>query len=147
MLKLNKTPKGRRSRYLWDDIRKFEDYKQDYLYLRKNNITSKGELLEKISKLQGEMDELEKQRKPLYKQKRRENGEDSKEEIAEKIAELNASLKELRKELKVCERIIANLNHLQLEREEEIPKQAVKTSKTRYSVDRKHYSSRECEKN
>lgn len=65
------------------------------------------------------MDKLEKLRKPLYKQKIRENDETSKEEIAEKIAELNSALKELRKELKVGERIIANLSHLHLEQEEE----------------------------
>ena len=39
------------------------------------------------------MDKLEKLRKPLYKQKIRENDETSKEEIAEKIAELNSALK------------------------------------------------------
>ena len=119
MLKLNKPPKGRISRYLWDDIRKFEDYKKDYVYLRENNITSRGELLEKIGELQGEMDKLEKLRKPLYKQKIRENDESSKEEIAKRIAEINSVLKDLRKELKVSERIIANINHLHLEQKEE----------------------------
>ena len=119
MLKLNKPPKGRISRYLWDDIRKFEDYKKDYVYLRENNITSRGELLEKIGELQGEMDKLEKLRKALYKQKIRENDESSKEEIAKRIAEINSVLKDLRKELKVSERIIANINHLHLEQKEE----------------------------
>ena len=65
------------------------------------------------------MDKLEKLRKPLYKQKIRENDETSKEEIEQKIAEINSALKELRKELKVGERIIANLSHLHLEQEEE----------------------------
>ena len=120
MLKLNKPPKGRISRYLWEDIRKFEDYKKDYDYLRKNNITSKGELLKKIAELKGEMDKLEKLRKPLYKQKKRENGESSKEEFAERITEINSALKELRKELKVSERIKANLSHLHLEHEEQM---------------------------
>ena len=119
MLKLNKPPKGKISRYLWEDIRKFEDYKKDYAYLRKNGITSKNELLDNIAKLQGEMDKLENLRKTLYKQKIRENDESSKEEIAKRIAELNSDLKELRKELKVSERIIANLSHLHLEQEEE----------------------------
>ena len=68
MLKLNKPPKGRISRYLWDDIRKFEDYKKDYVYLRKNNITSKGELLEKTAELQREMEKLKEQRKLHYSQ-------------------------------------------------------------------------------
>ena len=137
MLKLNKPPKGRISRYLWEDIRKFEDYKKDYAYLRESNITSKGELLEKIAELKGEMDKLEKLRKPLYKQKIRENDESSKEEIAKRIAEINSALKELRKERARCERIIANLNRLHLEPETEISKQAVKQSKARYSVGRK----------
>ena len=119
MLKLNKPPKGKISRYLWEDIRKFGDYKKDYAYLRKNGITSKNELLDNIAKLQGEMDKLENLRKTLYKQKIRENDESSKEEIAKRIAELNSDLKELRKELKVSERIIANLSHLHLEQEEE----------------------------
>ena len=119
MLKLNKPPKGRISRYLWEDIRKFEDYKKDYVYLRENNITSKGELLEKISELKAEMEKLKEQRKPMYEQKRREKDESSKAEIAEKIAEINSDLKELRRESARCEKIIANLNRLHLEQEEE----------------------------
>ena len=119
MLKLNKPPKGKISRYLWDDIRKFEDYKKDYTYLRENNITSKGELLEKISKLQGEMEKLTEQRKPMYEQKRREKDESKQEEIKQRIAELNSDLKEMRKDCARCERIIANLNRLHLEQEEE----------------------------
>ena len=118
MLKLNKPPKGRISRYLWDDIRKFEDYKKDYTYLRENNITSKGELLEKIAKLNGEMEKLTEQRKPMYEQKRREKDESKQDEIKQRIAELNSALKEMRKDCARCERIIANLNRLHLEQEE-----------------------------
>ena len=119
MLKLNKPPKGRISRYLWDDIRKFEDYKKDFTYLRENNITSKGELLEKTAELQGEMEKLKEQRKPMYEQKRREKDESKQEEIKQRIAELNSDLKEMRKDCTRCERIIANLNRLHLEEEKE----------------------------
>ena len=119
MLKLNKPPKGRISRYLWDDIRKFEDYKKDFTYLRENNITSKGELLEKISELKAEMEKLKEQRKPMYEQKRRKKDESKQEEIKQRIAELNSDLKEMRKDCTRCERIIANLNRLHLEQEEE----------------------------
>ena len=119
MLKLNKQPKGRISRYLWEDIRKFEDYKKDYVYLRKHNITSKGELLEKIAELKAEMEELKEERKPMYEQKRREKDESKQEEIKQRIAELNLDLKEMRKDCTRCERIIANLNRLHLEQEEE----------------------------
>ena len=119
MLKLNKPPKGKISRYLWDDIRKFEDYKKDYVYLRKNNITSKGELLEKTAELQREMEKLKEQRKPMYEQKRREKDESKQEEIKQRIAEINSDLKELRRDSARCEKIIANLNRLHLEPEKE----------------------------
>ena len=119
MLKLNKPPKGRISRHLWDDIRKFEDYKKDYEYLRKNNITSKGELLEKTAELQREMEKLKEQRKPMYEQKRREKDESKQEEIKQRIAEINSDLKELRRDSARCEKIIANLNRLHLEPEKE----------------------------
>ena len=119
MLKLNKQPKGRISRYLWEDIRKFEDYKKDYVYLRKHNITSKGELLEKIAELKAEMEELKEERKPMYEQKRREKDESKQEEINRRIADLNSALKEMRRDSTRCERIIANLNRLHLEQEEE----------------------------
>ena len=55
----------------------------------------------------------------MYEQKRGEKDESKQEEIKQRIAELNLDLKEMRKDCTRCERIIANLNRLHLEQEEE----------------------------
>ena len=108
LLKLNKKPKAKLSRYLWEDLCKFEKYKNEYLYLKAQNITTKEVLQERIIYLKNETEELEKLRKPLYEQKRRCKNVKQKNEIELKLNELNSNLKELRRELRLCCEIAEN---------------------------------------
>ena len=108
LLKLNKKPKVKLSRYLWEDLCKFEKYKKEYQYLRTQNITSKEVLNERIAALTGEVEKLKTLRKPLYEQKRRCYNIEQKNEIELKLSELNSSLKTLRKELRLCNEIAEN---------------------------------------
>ena len=108
LLKLNKKPKAKLSRYLWEDLCKFEKYKNEYLYLKAQNITTKEALHDRIIYLKNETEKLEKLRKPLYEQKRRCVNIEQKNEIELKLSELNSSLKELRRELRLCNDIAEN---------------------------------------
>ena len=108
LLKLNKKPKAKLSRYLWEDLCKFEKYKKEYLYLKAQNITTKEELSERITVLNYEVEKLKTLRKPLYEQKRRCVNIEQKNEIELKLNELNSNLKELRKELRLCNDIAEN---------------------------------------
>ena len=108
LLKLNKKPKAKLSRYLWEDLCKFEKYKKEYLYLKAQNITTKEELSERITVLNYEVEKLKTLRKPLYEQKRRGDNIEQKNEIELKLNELNDSLKALRRELRLCSDIAEN---------------------------------------
>ena len=108
LLKLNKKPKAKLSRYLWEDLCRFERYKKEYLYLKAQNITSKEELNERIAALTEEVEKLKTVRKPLYEQKRRCVNIEQKNEIELKLSELNSNLKELRRELRLCNEIAEN---------------------------------------
>lgn len=108
LLKLNKKPKAKLSRYLWEDLCKFERYKKEYEYLKAQNITTKEVLQKRIIYLKTETEKLEKLRKPLYEQKRRCKNVKQKNEIELKLNELNSSLKELRRELRLCNDIAEN---------------------------------------
>ena len=108
LLKLNKKPKAKLSRYLWEDLCKFEKYRKEYEYLKAKNITSKEALQERIIYLETETEKLEKLRNPLYEQKRRCVNIEQKNEIELKLSELNSSLKELRRELRLCCEIAEN---------------------------------------
>ena len=109
LLKLNKKPKAKLSRYLWEDLCRFEKYKKEYEYLKAQNITSKEALQKRIIYLKTETEKLEKLRKPLYEQKRRCVNIEQKNEIELKLNELNSSLKELRRELRICNEIAENI--------------------------------------
>ena len=109
LLKLNKKPKAKLSRYLWEDLCRFEKYKKEYEYLKAQNITSKEALQERIIYLKDGIESLEKQRKLLYEQKRRCVNIEQKNEIELKLSELNSSLKELRRELRICNEIAENI--------------------------------------
>ena len=109
LLKLNKKPKAKLSRYLWEDLCKFEKYRKEYEYLKAQNITSKEELNERIAVLTEEVEKLKTLRKPLYEQKRRGDNIEQKNEIELKLNELNSSLKELRRELRICNDIAENI--------------------------------------
>lgn len=108
LLKLNKKPKAKLSRYLWEDLCKFEKYRKEYEYLKAQNITSKEALQERIIYLKTETEKLEKLRKPLYEQKRRCANVEQNNEIALKLSELNENLKALRRELRLCNDIAVN---------------------------------------
>ena len=107
LLKLNRKPKAKLSRYLWEDLCKFERYKKEYLYLKTRNITTKEALHERIIYLKTETESLAKQRKPMYEQKRR-YAANEKITIETKLSELNENLKELRRELCLCNDIAEN---------------------------------------
>ena len=108
LLKLNKKPKAKLSRYLWEDLCKFEKYRKEYEYLKAKNITSKEALQERIIYLETETEKLEKLRNPLYEQKRRCVNIEQKNEIEPKLSEINSNLKELRRELRLCNEIAEN---------------------------------------
>ena len=108
LLKLNRKPKAKLSRYLWEDLCRFERYKKEYEYLKAQNITTKEELQERIIYLKTETEKLEKLRKPLYEQKRRCANVEQNNEIALKLSELNENLKALRRELRLCSDIAEN---------------------------------------
>ena len=108
LLKLNKKPKAKLSRYLWEDLCRFEKHKKEYEYLKTQNITTKEELQKRIIYLKTETEKLEKLRKPLYEQKRRCANVEQNNEIALKLSELNENLKALRRELRLCNEIAEN---------------------------------------
>lgn len=60
LLKLNKKPKAKLSRYLWEDLCKFERYKKEYEYLKTQNITTNEALQERIIYLKNRNGEVRK---------------------------------------------------------------------------------------
>ena len=95
-------PRTRSAFLLRDEIRKFDRYQRQFIYLMKNRIETAAQLSMQYDALQAEIDALTDRRRGLYNTKRAGRGG---EDIAQDIAAITARLRGLRRELKLCTHI------------------------------------------
>lgn len=115
--KLGILPKGRKQNYarlhylLKDDLMKMEAITQETRLLCRNGIDTAEQLCSYKSSLESEMTELTEQRKGLYSQSRKADG-DEKTAVKAQISEITERLKVIRKEVRLCEGIAARSDTL-----------------------------------
>lgn len=100
---------GRRSKRLPFDVRKevikLEKYNQQFLYLYQSGITTAGELQAHRAGLQGQIDALTQQRKPLYAERRNAARESTATALSQQISEITAALRQLRRVRAICDAV------------------------------------------
>lgn len=94
---------------LRQEAAKFERYQAQFKYLLEQNITTAGELEQRIAALEGEIAALTDERKPLYQQRKEAIDEEAQEQISAEIDRHTAALREKRRELAQCRRIQADI--------------------------------------
>ncbi len=95
-------PRNRSAFLLRDEIRKFDRYQRQFIYLMKNRIETAEQLSMQYDALQTEIDALTDRRRGLYNAKRAGRGGEG---IAQDIAAITTRLRGLRRELKLCTHI------------------------------------------
>lgn len=108
-------PNTRTAAFSWQDVRRFEQYQRQFLYLHRNRIETEEQLSMLYDALQAEIDALTEQRAELYRQKRKGG------DVEQDITAITQALRPLRRELRLCVQI-----------EESIPKmkQTLQTAET-----------------
>ena len=94
---------------LRQEVAKFERYQTQFKYLLEQDITTTGELEQRIAVLEGEIAALTDERKPLYQQRKEASDEEAQEQISAEIDRHTAALREKRRELALCRRIQADI--------------------------------------
>ena len=94
---------------LRQEAAKFERYQAQFKYLLEQDITTTGELEQRIAVLEGEIAALTDERKPLYQQRKEASDEEAQEQISAEIDRHTAALREKRRELALCRRIQADI--------------------------------------
>ena len=98
------------------EVRKLEQYKQQFRLLQKYRIENESQLSMLESALQADIDSLVYSRRELYRQKRR--GKD----VSAKISSISLELRPLRRELRCCQKISQAMlvikEHIELSRQE-----------------------------
>ena len=94
---------------LRQEAAKFERYQAQFRYLLEQDITTTGELEQRIAVLEGEIAALTNERKPLYQQRKEATDEEAQEQISAEIDRHTAALREKRRELALCRRIQADI--------------------------------------
>ena len=94
---------------LRQEAAKFERYQAQFKYLLEQDITTTGELEQRIAALEGEIAALTEQRKPLYQQRKEATDEEAQEQLSAEIDRHTAALREKRRELALCRRIQADI--------------------------------------
>ena len=100
------TAPPRRSRYMMDEIIKFDRYVEQAKLLTKYRIDTDGQLGTLKEAVQSEIDVLTDKRKALYAVRRRNPEEET---LSADLLSINQSIKTLWHELRVCERIEASI--------------------------------------
>ncbi len=94
---------------LRQEAAKFERYQAQFKYLLEQDITTVGELEQRIATLEGEIAALTDERKPLYQQRKEATDEETQEQISAEIDRHTAALRKKRRELALCRRIQADI--------------------------------------
>lgn len=112
------TASPRKSRYLMDEIIKFDRYVEQFKLLTKYRIDTEEQLHTLEEAAQADIDALTHQRTELYHQKRKapEN-----ETLLSEIQSINQSIRGRRKELRICARIEAGIPIIRQKTVEPIP--------------------------
>ena len=85
--------------YMREELVKFERYQKQFLFLYDNDIETMEQLTSFKANAENRIDELTMQRKQLY----------GKDDTKDEIAALNKELRELRKDVRMCDRIMADI--------------------------------------
>ena len=91
-------PKGR---VPYTELRRFQQYQRQFLYLRRNQIETSAQLAMQYDALQAQLDALNDQRALLYKARRSYPSES----ISAEIRAITEAMRPLRRDLKLCARI------------------------------------------
>lgn len=97
-IRKKETPQ-RVSFYMRDELIKFEKYQKQFLFLYDNDIETTEQLKFFKTNAENKIEELTMQRKQLY----------CKDDTKDEIAALNKELRELRKEVRMCDRIMTDV--------------------------------------
>ena len=94
---------------LRQETAKFERYQAQFKYLLEQDITTTGELEQRIAVLEGEIAALTDERKPLYQQRKEATDEEVHAQVSAEIDRHTDALREKRRELALCRRIQADI--------------------------------------
>lgn len=122
---------------LREDVIRLDRYKEQFLYLYRNNITTMEELQTRRQAIETQIQAVTEARKPLYAKRRDAQDEAAAAALSMQISEATARLRELRKEARLCARIEATAPEIrekerqarEAEARQEAEKQAVQAKK------------------
>lgn len=100
------------SRFLLEDITRFERYLAQHCFLEKHRIETAEELQTVKISLMRQLDAAVRERKPLYEERSHANGE-QKEILSQKISARTSCIKLLRQNLRLCQQIEADAERVQ----------------------------------
>ncbi len=126
------TAPPRQSRYLMDEIIKFDRYVEQFKFLTKYHIDTLEQLTTLEGAIQAEIDALTDQRKSLHRQKRKDP---ESETLFSEIRSINRSIRTRRHELRICARIEADSPTVHQKIKEQPPKAKTKTPTRRRKRD------------
>jgi len=112
------TAPPRKSRYLMDEIIKFDRYVERFKFLTKYHIDTIEQLHTMEGAVQADIDALTEQRMALYRQKRKDP---ENETLFSEIQSINQSIQSRRRELRICARIEADVPTIHQKTYEPIP--------------------------
>lgn len=112
------TASPRKSRYLMDEIIKFDRYQEQFKFLTKYRIDTEPQLHTLKGAIQADIDALTLQRVDLYRQKRKDPDN---EILLSSIESINLSIRGRRKELRICGRIEADIPIIRQKLHEPLP--------------------------
>lgn len=112
------TASPRKSRYLMDEIIKFDRYQEQFKLLTKYRIDTEEQLHALEEAAQADIDALTQQRQELYRQKRKDPDN---ERLLSEIRSINQSIRSTRRELRICTRIEADIPTVRQKVHEPIP--------------------------
>lgn len=87
------------------DVTKLDQYTRQFLYLYRNDITTRDELRAHRRGLENEITTLTDQRRPLYTERRNATEQEQMAALSEAINEKTAALQKLRKDKRLCDAI------------------------------------------
>ena len=112
------TAPPRRSRYLMDEIIKFDRYVEQFKLLTKYRIDTEVQLRTLEEAAQADLDALIQQRAKLRCQKRKDSDNET---LRSEIQSINRSIRGRRKELRICARIEADIPTIRQKIHEPLP--------------------------
>ncbi len=122
---------------LREDVIRLDRYKEQFLHLYRNSITTMEELQARRQDIEAQIQTATEARKPLYAQRRDTDDEPTIAALSKQINEATARLRELRREARLCARIEATAPEIQekerqareAEARQEAEKQAVQAKR------------------